>query len=199
MSAISRPFTRFGTGFRDFDNDGFLDIYMANGKVRMPDMLGDGDPYAERNVLIRGLPDGRFEEVLPNGGVDTALSHTSRGAAFGDLNGDGTVDIVVVNRDMPAYVLMNQNDQNGFVIIHLVNQYGAPAQDAVVQYHLKNQLKRRESRSSGGYCSAHDSALIIGLGNASGIIDVEVTWANGNTQKIRDLRSGESVTVHQSK
>ena len=63
----------------------------------------------------------------------------------------------------------------------------------------ENQKKRRESSNRDGYCSAHDTTLIIRLGSANGVTDIEVTWPNGNKQKIRDLRSGESLTVHQSK
>ena len=99
----------------------------------MPDVAEDGDPYAERNVLVRGMPNGRFEEAFPKVGVEPDLNHTSHGAALGDLNGDGSVGIVVVNRDEQAYVLMNQNNEFGFVTIRLLNEFGATAQGAVVR------------------------------------------------------------------
>jgi len=195
LSAISRPFTRFGTGFRDLNNDGYLDLYMANGKVRLPDTIVNDDPYAERNVLIKGLPGGKFEEV-----TSTELEHTSRGIAYGDVNGDGAIDIVVLNRDAQAYLLINQNPKvGGFVKLNVVNINGAPVQDATVRFTLGERTVRREVRSSGGFCSAHDPALYIGIGVESGISGVEITWPDGSTQKVKDILSGESRTIHQLK
>ena len=200
LASISRPFTRFGTGFRDFNNDGYLDLYMSNGKVRLPDTITTEDPYAEQNVLIKGLPDGKFEEVKPSGGTLNELLHTSRGTAYGDINGDGAVDIVVLNRDAPAYLLMNQiPDDGGFVILRLRNVHGSPAQDAVVRFRRGDTLIRREVRTSGGYCSAHDPTLYVGLGDEMGIADVEITWSDGSKQYIGDVKQGENRTFHQTK
>jgi hypothetical protein len=195
LSAISRQYTRFGTGFRDLNNDGYLDLYMSNGKVRLPDTIVNEDPYAERNVLIMGLPAGKFEEVSP-----MEQEHTSRGIAYGDVNGDGAIDIVVLNRDAQAYLLINKNPgEGGFVKLIVVNINGAPAQDATVRFTLGNRTVRREVKSSGGFCSAHDPALYIGIGSESGISGVEITWSDGSTQKVKDILSGESRTIHQLK
>lgn len=195
LATISRQYTRFGTGFRDLNNDGYLDLYMSNGRVQMPDGKQPADPYAEQNVLIKGLPGGKFVEV-ELGGVE----HTSRGIAYGDVNGDGAMDIVVLNRDAPAYLLINQNPEaSGFVKLQLFNEHGAPAQDAVVRFTLGDRKVRREVRTGGGYCSAHDPSLHIGIGDASGITGVEITWSNDSKQSIEDLHAGEARTVHQAK
>jgi predicted nucleotidyltransferase len=195
LSAISRQYTRFGTGFRDLNNDGYLDLYMSNGKVQIPDGIHSEDPYAERNVLIKGLPYGKFEEVEFESAV-----HTSRGVAYGDVNGDGAVDIVVLNRDANAYLLMNQNPEGGkYAKLRLFNTYGAPVQHVIVRYKLGEIQKRREVSSSGGYCSAHDPTLIIGLGKEQAISGVEITWQNGTKQVIPDVLAGKTVVVHQKK
>jgi enediyne biosynthesis protein E4 len=200
LSAISRPFTRFGTGFRDLNNDGFLDLYLSNGRVQLPDTILSDDPYAEHNVLVQGLGNGRFKEVVPKGGTAEELLHTSRGIAYGDMNGDGAVDIVVLNRDANAYLLMNQNPEGGsFVKLRLVNQHGAPAQDAVVRFTLGDRDIRREVRTGGGYCSAHDPTLHIGLGINKTISGVEVTWSDGTTQMVGSVQAGSIETIHQSK
>src|SRR5437867_1309230 len=99
LRAISRPFTRFGVAMLDFDNDGFLDIYEANGRVGRQSELFSSDPYAEPNLLFRGAGGPRFDEVKPRGGTRTLLVATSRAAAFGDIDNDGAMDIVVSNRD----------------------------------------------------------------------------------------------------
>ena len=195
LASITRQYTRFGTGFRDLNNDGFLDLYMSNGKVQIPDGEHSVDPYAERNVLIRGLPDGKFEEVATSEQV-----HTSRGIAYGDVNGDGAMDIVVLNRDAPAYLLMNQNPSGGgFVKLRLLDKHGAPAQNATVRFTLGDRTIRREVRSSSGYCSAHDPTLHIGIGSEKLISKVEVTWTDGSKQRIPKVQSGETVTIHQAK
>src|SRR5262249_51363462 len=96
LAGASRPFTRFGTGFADFDQDGWLAVYQATGRVtRRPEASGPR-PFDEPNLLFRGTSTGRFEEVLPRGGTAELLSSTSRAAAFGDLDADGAVDVVVV-------------------------------------------------------------------------------------------------------
>jgi len=200
LSPISRMYTRFGTGFRDLNNDGMLDIYMSNGKVQRADAMLTTDPYAEHNVLIQGMDGGRFKEVTPKGGTIAELLHTSRGIGYGDVNADGAVDIVVINRDAPAYLLINQNPEGGkFVKLRLVNKHGAPAQDAVVRFTLGDKRIRREVRTGGGYCSAHDPTLHIGLGNENSISMIEVTCSNGSKQVISNVDAGEVRTIHQGK
>jgi hypothetical protein len=200
LASISRQYTRFGTGFHDLNNDGVLDIYMANGRVIIGKSSNTDDFYAEENLLIQGMQGGSFAEVFPRGGVHDPLIHTSRGAAFGDVNGDGGIDIVVVNRDAPAYVLMNTNpDRGGFVKLKLIDRNGAPALNATVRFLLGTHQIRREVRTSGGYCSSHDPTLNVGLGNEPRISNVEVTWSNGTKQRVDDILEGETLIIHQKK
>ena len=107
-SASRARFTRFGVTLADFDNDGLLDLFEANGKVSAPsasvthDEQSEGTIFDEPNVLLRGMPGGRFEELSPRGGVPEPLEHTSRGLAVGDVNDDGGLDLLIINRDAPA-------------------------------------------------------------------------------------------------
>src|SRR5204862_7519935 len=107
LRAVSRPFTRFGAALVDFDNDGRLDLYEANGRVGRQSELFSPDPYAEPNLLFRGVAGPRFEEVKPRGGTTSSLIATSRAAAFGDIDNDGGLDVIVMNRDSRPYVLHN--------------------------------------------------------------------------------------------
>jgi hypothetical protein len=166
--------------------------------VQLPDTISSDDPYAEHNVLVQGLGDGRFQEVMPKGGTAQELLHTSRGIGYGDVNGDGAVDIVVLNRDAPAYLLMNQNPEGGgFVKLRLVNKHGAPAQNAVVRFMLGDKKIRREVRTGGGYCSAHDPTLHIGLGINKTISGIEVTWSDCTKQTVGTIEAGTTETVQQ--
>ena len=110
--ALTGRYTRWGVVMADFDNDGLLDLYEANGMVGT-EALTKGLDFDEPNVLYRGTSAGRFEEVQPQGGVSPPLLHTSRGVAVGDIDDDGGLDLLVVNRDGPAYLLMNRVAKQG--------------------------------------------------------------------------------------
>ena len=197
LSSISRQYTRFGVGYYDLNNDGTLDLYMANGRVLIGETSTTGDYYAEDNVLIQGIRGGTFKEVMPRGGVGQPLVHTSRGAAFGDVNGDGGIDIIVINRDAPAYLLMNKISGGGFVKLNLLDQHGAPALNATVRFVLGEDAIRREVRTSGGYLSAHDPTLHVGLGDEPRITEIEIQWSNGSKQDVEDILEGETRTIRQ--
>ena len=170
---------------------------MANGRVLIAQTSQTDDYYAEDNVLIQGIRGGTFKEVLPRGGVDQPLVHTSRGAAFGDVNGDGWIDIVVINRDAPAYLLMNKTSDGGFVKLNLLDQHGAPALNATVRFVLGEDAIRREVRTSGGYLSAHEPTLHVGLGHEPRITEIEIQWSNGSKQDVGDILEGETRTIRQ--
>jgi len=167
----SRRFTRFGLGFSDFDNDGLLDLFQANGRVMRFAQVFGADPYAEPNLLWRGTPDGRFVEV-PHGGTAEPLYGTSRGAAFGDVDGDGGIDVLVVNRDGPAHLLINVVPERGnWIAFDVLTGTGAPAEGATLDVHVGEAVVRRHVRTS-GYQSAHAPTVHVGLGSFDG--DVEV-------------------------
>jgi len=196
LAGISRPFTRFGTGFFDFDNDGFLDVYMANGKVLMSAAPGESDVYAEENLLIKGNRNGTFTEVFPRGGVQNPLIHTSRGTTVGDIDNDGRLDIVVINRDAPAYLLMNQTESANAVSLKLVDRNQHNIHHATVKFLLDGKQKRRDVKVTSGYCGAHDPRLHIGLGDASHIQQVEIVWPDKSVTILESILAGKH-TIYQ--
>jgi hypothetical protein len=190
LAAASRPFTRFGMGFVDFDNDGRVDLFQANGRVTRPGNEAGSRPYDQPNLVFRGAESGRFHEVEPRGGTAQLLVRTSRAAAFGDLDGDGGdggVDVVVVNRDGPLHVLRNRVGSGRWVALRLRERSGRAALGARVSLRLGERTITRHARSAYSYCAANDPTVHVGLGAATVARDVRVTWADGVAESFGDL------------
>jgi hypothetical protein len=196
LAGPSRPFTRFGAGLVDFDLDGYLDLYLANGRVtRSPEYSGPR-PFDEPNLLLRGTTAGRFEEVLPRGGTAELLVATSRAAAFGDLDADGGVDVVVVNRDGPAYLLMNRAPRRGdWIAFRVRERNGRDALGATLRVKVGEREVLRTVRSAFSYCAANEPVVRVGLGERTSVPGAVVQWADGAIQAF--AREFEAGVVHE--
>jgi len=193
LVAHARPSTRFGVGLVDLDRDGWLDLYQAAGRVMRAERPDDpSDPYAQPNLLYRGTPSGRYEFVRPMGGTDPPLIETSRAALFGDLDDDGGVDLVVVNRDGPAHVLMNVHPPAGnWVGLDLRDAGGAPAIGARVSVLVGDRTITRLVRTGWGYLSANDHRIVIGVGDEPHLAGMIVRWPDGTVRNVgRALEAG---------
>ncbi|MCA1560547.1 MAG: CRTAC1 family protein [Acidobacteria bacterium] len=191
LAAVSRPFTRFGSAFADFDNDGLLDLYEANGRVSRQSIAFSGDPFAEPNLLFRGVAAGRFEEVVPRGGTVPLLIATSRAAAFGDLDDDGGVDVLVVNRDAPVHVLRNVVPSRGHWIgFRVLEEHQRDALGAEVTLNVGGRRVRRTVQAAYSYLASNDPRVHVGLGDAAGVAAVTVRWADGTRELFGDFASG---------
>lgn len=190
LDAPSRPFTGFGTGALDYDNDGHLDIFCANGEVRAVDAqlaLGYQPPLRQRCTLFRNRGETRlrFEEVRH--GDALALEDVGRGAAFGDIDNDGDVDIVVTNNNGPARLLLNQvGQQQHWVGLRVVMEEAGVRRDALgavitVERQGYPPLRRR-CATDGSYCSSSDPRVHFGLGEATSIERVTVRWQDGREE-----------------
>jgi len=196
LRTISRPFTRFGVAMLDFDNDGLLDIYQANGRVGRQSQLYSSDPYAEPNVLFRGIAAWRFEEVRPRGGTATALIGTSRGAAFGDIDNDGGIDIVVSNRDAKPYVLHNAVKGRGhWAMLRVLDEHGRDAFGAELIATVGQKPIRRDVRAAYSYLSSNDPRVHVGLGKETAIRDVSVRWPDGARERFADVAADKIVVL----
>ena len=208
LGTVTRPFTRFGVALLDFNNDGYLDYFVANGRVVVaPDLPSYGDdPYAEPNVLLRGDGADRLTEVLPRGGTDTLLIGSSRAAAFGDINGDGAIDIVVVNRDGPAHVLLNEAGKQGiWIMFRALDRSGRDALHASLTIRAEGRRPiTTQVRSAYSYQAANDMRVHVGLGErdaATAVAEVTVRWTGGGEERfgpfppnqVYVLREGEGL------
>lgn len=199
LTQVSRGFTRFGTALEDFNNDGLFDLYLANGRVNYSPESEVADPYAERNLLFQGTEEGRFQHVPEIRIVDPASSiHTSRAAAHGDLDNNGTLDIVVVNRDAPPYLLMNTSSStNSWIQLRLINQAGRDDLHAEMTVETSLSKKTRMVQTSGSYLSAHSAYVHIGLGKSVDLLHVLVKWRDGTQEMFDEIELNERTTLRQ--
>ncbi len=196
LRTISRPFTRFGTAMIDFDNDGRLDIYEANGRVGRQSELFSSDPYAEPNLLFRGLSGPRFEEVKPRGGTASLLVGASRAAAFGDIDNDGAVDIVVANRDSQPYLLHNLAGRGGrWMMFRVLDEHGRDALGARLTVRIGSATIARDVRAAYSYLSSNDPRVHIGLGMETSVRDVTVQWPGGSRERFDDATADRIVVL----
>jgi hypothetical protein len=188
------PFTGFGTEWFDYDNDGQLDLFMANGAVTLrEEQRGDATPFKERNLLLRNLGQGRFADVTPQAGPALQLVEVSRGAAFGDVDNDGDVDILVTNNNGAPRLLENLAQPSGWISIRLT---GAVAEGALVTLYredLRPLVRRAHSDSS--YCSASDLRVHFGLGDKTVIGAIEVQWPGGTRERWTGVTPQRIVTL----
>ena len=182
--------TGFGAGYLDYDNDGRLDLFVANGSVQSQrDQLLAGDPHPLRqtNHLYRNLGGGAFVEVSGSAGPALELSAVSRGAGFGDLDNDGDTDILVSNNGAAPHLLINQIGQDRRWLGLQVLTAGSPGRDALgawVEAVLGDGTSLgRRVRTEGSYASARDPRVLFGLGDSATVERLRVTWADGRVEE----------------
>lgn len=187
VGAATVMYLGFGTGFLDYDRDGWLDLFFANGHVL--DDIGrysDSVTWEQPNQLFRNLGNGAFEETSQATGIG-AGKRVSRGAAFGDLFNDGHTDIVVnVLRGQPLLLRNRSGAANHWLELDLHASSGNPqAQGAAVWLTADGRTQRRDVRTCGSYASASDPRPIFGLGRATAVREVKVRWPDRRTTIIK--------------
>jgi enediyne biosynthesis protein E4 len=199
---VNRKYLGFGVGFLDFDNDGWKDLFVANGHV-YSQIAGKvlHVAYKEPKVLYRNLGNGRFEDVSAKAGTAIRAANLARGCAFGDFDNDGDVDIVVNNLDGPPSLLRNDGgNRNNWIMIKCVgtrsNRSAIGARARVVSG-TRSQIDEVMSGSS--YYSQNDLRLHFGLGQATKADRVEISWPSGVKENFQDLAANRLYVVQESK
>jgi hypothetical protein len=195
----SIPFLGWGTGFLDYDNDGWLDLLIVNGHIYpAADRLDWGTSYSQRPMLFRNTRDGKFEEVPPAKGTGLAATVSGRGAAFGDLFNDGKIDVVVSPIEGPPLLLRNVSpDHHHWVALKLIGGAKSP-RDAVgtTVYLAANGMRQRQDVLSGGsYVSSNDQRAHFGLGDATDAGTAEIHWPSGLTETVKLPASDRIFTI----
>lgn len=195
LGSPSLPYTGFGTAWVDIDNDGWLDLVVANGAVTEEEHLAAVDdpfPYHQRNQVFLNRGEGRFEEDREHAGPAINESRVSRGAAFGDITNNGRVDLVVVNINSPAQILINRIENDHHWLGLTFSDGGRPVAGARAWLLEDDQpVILRRSRADGSYASANDARVIFGLGVDHRARRIQVHWPDGQMETFGPLGVGQ--------
>jgi hypothetical protein len=197
------PYTGFGTEWFDYDNDGRLDLFIANGAVnRIESLRRNPYPFNQPNQLFHNEGDEKkFSEMTGLAGPAFAMSEVSRGAAFGDINNDGAIDIVVANNNGPARVLLNQtpsSNRNHWLLVRLEaangNRFGIGARIEVRQ---RGRKLTRRAHTDSSYLSSSDVRVHFGLGENATVEGLVVYWPDGRTEAWDKIEADRIITIRQ--
>ena len=198
LSAPSLPYTAFGTAFFDYDNDGWLDLLVGNGRVRTIEALARV-PLHQTNQLFRNLGKGKFEETTEQAAI-FKVSEVSRGAAFGDVDNDGDTDVLIANNNGPARLLINNvGSRNHWLGLRMTGEKGK--RDIfgmrVAVFRPGAPTLWRRVRADGSYCSANDPRVLIGLGKSGAVSEVRAYWLSGRVEKWTGLQIDRYTTLRE--
>ena len=188
----------WGTAFFDCDNDGYQDLFIANGHVHDNiERFDDVGTFAQQNRLLKNNGDGTFADVSQTSGPGLQIKQVSRGTAFGDYDNDGDIDILVVNSNQPPSLLENVGgNQNNWLMFRTIgtscNRDGIGARMAVTSGQLR---QIREVKSGSSYLSQNDLRLHFGLGTAAQADVVEIRWPNGRVETFKDVKANQVLVV----
>ncbi len=200
LGAPSQSATAFGTAWLDYDNDGWLDLFTANGAVSSIESLaraGDPFPYDEKNQLFRNLGAGLFSEVTDQAGADFQIAEVSRGAAFGDIDNDGDVDILVTNSTGPTRLLLNRiGARHHWLGVRLISPEGRDMEGAWAMLRQADAPPLwRRARAAASFCSTNDPRILFGLGQSRQSATLEVTWPDNTRERWGNLEVDQYVTL----
>jgi hypothetical protein len=191
LAAPSLPFTGFGTAWIDYDNDGRLDLLSVNGAVRLVNeqaQRGDPFPYAETHQMFHNLG-GRFTDVSREMGEPFRRPEVGRGAAFGDIDNDGDTDVLIVNANGPARLLINEiGNRAPWLGLRLTGRPPNAKADRDMLGAMAGIVRKgastlwRRAATDGSYASANDPRVLVGLGDASEVTEVRVKWPDGKLE-----------------
>jgi hypothetical protein len=199
---IQTKYLSWGVGLVDLDNDGWQDLFIASGHVypevdRHPSEIS----YRQARQVYRNLGSGRFEDMSGKAGAAIAEAKASRGAAFEDLDGDGDLDIIVVNLNDRPSILRNDTQQQGnWLRVRLEgersNRSGIGARIRVT---TNGRTRIEEVRSASSYYSSNGLWAHFGVGSASELDRLEVIWPSGRRQTFEGVTADQKLVIHETK
>ena len=195
------PYLGWATAFIDYDNDGYQDLFVANGHLHENlAELGQEGTYGQRNLLFRNNSNGTFTEISETLGPGMKLADVSRGATFADYDLDGDIDIVVTNSNTAPRLLRNDGDnRKNWLQIRLTATNGSTdAIGARVKITTGTLTQTREVRSGDGYLSQQDLTLHFGIGDSEQVDSIEVQWQSGAKQLIGSVPANQVLSLEEN-
>ena len=205
LGEVTIPFLGWGTAFLDYDNDGWKDLFVANGHVYPTvDNHQWGTSYAQQALLFHNLRNGKFERIGAAPGSGLAQAWCARGIAIGDLDGDGRLDVVINNADSKPTLLKNTGSPVGhWLELRLVGDVSKKSpRDAIggIVYVSTGKIRQRQDVISGSsYASQNDMTLHFGLGAATSVDKIEIKWPDGSSESVTIPGIDRKLTVIQGK
>ena len=202
FASVSIPFLAFGVKFLDFDNDGWKDIFVANGHVNpQVDQHSFGVTYAERPLLFHNLQGKKFDEIGMNTGPALTRRYVARGAATGDFLNSGAEDVLISVLDGSPVLLRNQTQKRGhWLRIRTVgtrsNRDGFGAR---VELKAGGMTQNAEVRANSSFESASDPRLHFGLGSATRVESIVVRWPSGKVDRIEGEAAGQELVIEEGR
>jgi hypothetical protein len=201
IGVVTVPYLGWGTGCIDLNNDGWSDLFVVNGHVYpQVDSLKAGAKYRQPKFVFLNLHNGRFAEVSGSAGPALTIPQPSRGAAFGDLDNDGDIDVVVENIDGAPLILRNdQDNRNHWIAFQLTGTHSNRlALGARVKVMAGSVEQIDEVRSGGSYLSQNDLRLHFGLGSATKADRVDIRWPSGQTDTLTNLAADQMYSISEA-
>ncbi|MDQ2777547.1 MAG: CRTAC1 family protein [Acidobacteriota bacterium] len=195
-----RSYLGWGVLFADFDNDGWSDILMVNGHLTPEIDSAAGDSrFRQRKLLYRNLRNGHFEEISTRSGPGLSELHSSRGAAVADLFNDGRLSVIVNELDeTPSLLILDHPTANHWLGIRTVGSVSnRDGVGAAITARSGSLIQVDEVRSGGGYLSQNDLRIHFGLGAASKVDELTVSWPSGRVDHWRDIPADQQIVVHE--
>ena len=195
------PYLGWATAFIDYDNDGYQDLFVANGHLHENlAELGQEGTYGQRNLLFRNNSNGTFTEISETLGPGMKLTDVSRGATFADYDLDGDIDIVVTNSNTAPRLLRNDggNRKNWLQIRLTATNGSTDAIGARVKITTGTLTQTREVRSGDGYLSQQDLTLHFGIGDSEQVDSIEVQWQSGAKQLIGSVPANQVLSLEEN-
>jgi hypothetical protein len=202
ISLPTRAVLSFGGGFFDYDNDGWLDIFIANGHVYPEvEQVTPEVHYKQINTLFHNDGHGKFTDVSKISGDGFETPHAGRGVAFADFDNDGFMDLVVSNNNDPPLLLHNSGGNgNHFVSFKLVGtKSNRDAIGARVKLTAGDTSQIREIVAGGSYLSSSDLRAHFGLGSTTKIDKLEISWPSGAQQTFKDFSADQFYSIQEGK
>jgi hypothetical protein len=191
----------FGCFFFDYDNDGWPDIFVADGHIENQiERVQKRVTYAEPPHVFRNLGGGKFQEVTTSLGSEFASPRVARGAAYADIDNDGVLDVLLMTNGGPAYLFHNEGGENHSLRVKLQgtksNRNGI---GAVVRVTYGKDQQSQTVHSGSSYLSQSELVLTFGLGDKSKTDAIEVQWPSGQVDKLSNVAGSQTITIQEGK